>query len=70
MGRGPCTFKEADIARAARVAKKIGGEVVIDHERKLIRIIPAKSDAGNGTPAAEKNEWDEVLSDEKNAEIR
>jgi hypothetical protein len=59
MGKGPCTFKEADITRAVRAAKKVGAEVVLDHEHKLIGIIPVKaSDAGNGTTANEANEWD------------
>ena len=61
MGKGPCTFKEADITRAVRAAKKVGAEVILDYEHKLIRIILAKpSDAGNGTTATEGNDWDSI----------
>ena len=62
MGKGVCTFKEADVTRAFKAAKKAGVDVSveIDLERKRIRITPFKAGKVNGENA---NEWDEVFND-------
>ena len=59
MGKGACTFKEADVTRAFKAAKKAGVDVqvAIDLERKRMTITPVKSGGVNG-----KNEWDEVFN--------
>ena len=60
MGKGPCTFKEADVTRAFKAAKKAGIDVQIevDLERKRMMIKPVKADeTGNGTT---KNDWDAI----------
>jgi hypothetical protein len=62
MGKGPCTFKEADVSRALRAAKKAGVPVTIelDLERKRMIITPIRA----GEFANEiANPWDEVLND-------
>jgi hypothetical protein len=58
VGKGVCTFKEADVTRAFKAAKKAGVDVQveIDLERKRMRITPVKAGNVNGA-----NEWDEVL---------
>jgi hypothetical protein len=45
MGRGPCTFKEIDVMRALRAAKKAGVGVCIeiDLEQHVMRLIPVVS---------------------------
>jgi hypothetical protein len=62
MGKGACTFRETDVARAIRAAKKAGVDVrvEIDLERKRMTLTPVK--AGEAT-AKTTNEWDEVLPD-------
>jgi hypothetical protein len=58
LGKGTCTFKEADVTRAFKAARKAGVdvEVTIDLERKRLTITPVKAGGENGT-----NEWDEVF---------
>jgi hypothetical protein len=58
LGKGSCTFKEADLTRAFKAAKKAGvdAQIEIDLERKRMRIRPMKPGHVN-----EKNEWDEEL---------
>ncbi len=58
MGKGVCTFKEADITRALKAAKKAGVDVrvEIDLDRKRITITPVKPG-----DASDRNEWDEEL---------
>ena len=60
MGKGPCTFKEADLTRALKAAKKaeVDVKVEIDLERKRMTITPVKSGAVNS-----RNEWDDELFD-------
>lgn len=59
MGKGRCTFKEADVTRALRAVKKAGVEaqVELDLERKRMTITPVKLVESN----SKTNEWDEVL---------
>jgi hypothetical protein len=58
LGKGACTFKEADITRALKAAKKAGVDVrvEIDLERKRMRITPVKAGEAN-----DRNEWDDEL---------
>ncbi len=60
MGKGACTFKEADLTRAFKAAKKAGVDVQveIDLERKRMRIMPVKAGEVN-----DRNEWDDELFD-------
>jgi hypothetical protein len=58
MGKGACTFKETDVTRAIRAAKKAGVDVriEIDLERKRMTLTPVKVVEPNKTD--ESNEWD------------
>jgi hypothetical protein len=60
MGKGQCTFKEADITRAFKAARKAGVDVqvVVDLERKMMTLTPVKVDEVN---CSGSNPWDEVL---------
>jgi hypothetical protein len=63
MGKRPLSFKESDITRALRAAKKAGVDmqVTIDLERKTMTLTPVKiSDVSEL-----KNPWDEVLEHER-----
>jgi hypothetical protein len=44
MGKGPCAFKEADITRAYRAAKKAGVivEIKLSLDRKEMTLTPVK----------------------------
>jgi hypothetical protein len=68
MGKAACTFKEADVTRALRAAKKANVDVRIelDLERKKMTIMPVK--LGESSSKTE-NEWDEVLPNGETAEI-
>jgi hypothetical protein len=58
LGKGAYTFKQTDVTRALKAAKKAGVDVqvTIDLERKRLTITPIKAGGENGT-----NEWDEVF---------
>lgn len=65
MGRVSCTFKEADLTRAFKAAKKAGVDVQveIDLDRKRMRIIPVKVGAGHGDLTeitTDEGEWDSI----------
>jgi hypothetical protein len=68
MGRSPLTFKQSDLTRALRAAKKTGVvvQVTIDLERKTMTVTPVKPGEAS---AQTRNEWDEVLPDDKIAEV-
>jgi hypothetical protein len=53
LGKAACTFKEADVTRAFKAAKKAGVDVQveIDLERKRMKIAPVKAGDGNGGSA-------------------
>jgi hypothetical protein len=63
--RGPSKFKERDIVRALRAAKKAGIDARIDVAPDgALRIVPV-----NGDDAPSANQWDEHL-DQLQAQIR
>jgi hypothetical protein len=57
MGHGPCTFREADLARALKAAKKAGVRVRVEIEsgNKL-----AVTMLGEETPENKANEGNEL----------
>ena len=68
MGKGTCTFKESDVTRAFKAAKKAGVhvQVEIDLERKRMRITPVETGEAN-----DQNEWDmELFGGKDQAEVR
>jgi hypothetical protein len=63
LGKRACTFKEADVTRAFKAAKKAGVDVQveIDLERKRMRITPVKAcDRETGRAGTEGNDWDSI----------
>lgn len=61
MGRAACTFKESDVTRALRAAKKAGVNVQIKIERDgSMTLTPVKVVELSGTN--EINEWDEIYN--------
>jgi hypothetical protein len=69
MSRGPYPFKESDITRAIRAAKKAGIEhfiIEVDTAHRSLRIIPRDEVS---TPTGQ-NEWNEVLPNGEDSEIR
>ena len=57
MGHGPATFKETDLTRALRAARKAGAEVErveIDRDGRIVLVL---KNGDNIFP--ESNEWDE-----------
>jgi hypothetical protein len=67
VGKAACTFKETDLTRAFRAAKKAGVDVSveIDLRRNRMRITPLR--AGD---TSERNEWDEVLGGANQTQVR
>jgi hypothetical protein len=60
MSRGPHAFKESDITRALRAARKAGVQnpiIEVDTKHQRLRIIP-RDDV---SAATEQNEWDDML---------
>jgi hypothetical protein len=60
MGRGRSTFKEGDLTRALRAAKKAGANVArveVARDGKIVLVL--KKD-GEAPSESERNEWDEI----------
>jgi hypothetical protein len=60
MGHGRCTFKEVDLTRALRAAKKAGAHVAraeVSRDGKIVLVL--KKD-GEVSSISERNEWDEI----------
>ena len=58
MGHGRCTFKEVDLTRALRAARKAGAHVAraeIARDGKIVLVL----NKWRG-PVRERNEWDEI----------
>jgi hypothetical protein len=67
MGHGPCTFREADLTRALKAAKKAGVDVArceIDKTGKIVLVLG--KEGGN----IEANEWDQWYEQKTSAKIR
>jgi len=64
MGRRPCTFKEADVTRAVKAARKAGLEIAgvkVSREGDIIIVVGKPSEANDASQADPANPWDEVL---------
>ena len=60
MGHGRCTFREIDLTRALRAAKKAGADVAraeVSRDGKIVLVL--KND-GQARSISERNEWDEI----------
>jgi hypothetical protein len=70
MGHGPCTFKEIDLTRALRAAKKAGADVVraeVARDGKIVLVLNRDSDV---PPSSEHNEWDDEAHGADRIKIR
>jgi hypothetical protein len=59
MGHGPCTFKEADLIRAFKAAKKAEVDVARAEVTRDGKIVLVLNGDGKAKPNSERNEWDE-----------
>jgi hypothetical protein len=60
MGHGRCTFREVDLTRALRAARKAGAHVAraeITRDGKIVLVLNKDSEARS---RSERNEWDEI----------
>jgi hypothetical protein len=67
MGRGPSLFREADVVRAARAARKAGLDITrieID-DKGRISVVVGRPVEPNEDATKAPNEWDEVLDGDK-----
>ena len=60
MGRGRSTFKEGDLTRALRAAKKAGANVARAEVARDGKIVLVLKKDGEAPSASERNEWDEI----------
>ena len=60
MGRGPSTFKEGDLTRALRAAKKAGAHVARAEIARDGKIVLVLNKDGQVPSKSEGNEWDEI----------
>lgn len=58
MTRGPCKFKQQDVARALRAAKKAGVDVTISFPNGVMEIKTGKCE---NSPPDTTNPWDGIL---------
>lgn len=61
MGHGPCTFKEVDLIRALRAAKKAGVDVAraeVGRDGKIVLVLNTDVQASQNSA---RNEWDEAV---------
>ena len=60
MGHGRCTFKEVDLTRALRAAKKAGAHVARTEVARDGKIVLVLKKDGEASSRNERNEWDEI----------
>jgi hypothetical protein len=70
MGHGPCTFKEVDLTRALRAAKKAGVNVARAEVARDGKIVLVLNRDGEALPNSERNEWDDEANGAGQTEIR
>jgi hypothetical protein len=60
MGHGRCTFKEVDLTRALRAAKKAGAQVARAEVARDGKIVLVLEKDGEALSISEGNEWGDV----------
>ncbi len=60
MGHGRCTFREVDLTRALRAAKKAGADVARAEVARDGKIVSVLKNDGEARSISERNEWDEI----------
>ena len=68
MGRGKCKFRQSDVTRAAKAARKAGAEgIEIDPNTGKFRIILGGAATATANVEDDKrNPWDEVFTNAAN----
>jgi hypothetical protein len=64
MGKGLCTFKEADFTRAVKAARKAGLEIAgvrVSREGDIVILAGKPRETNDASQAETANPWDEVL---------
>ena len=69
MGHGPCTFKEVDLIRALKAAKKAGVDITRAEVARDGRIVLVLNRGGEPSKS-ESNEWDEAIDGTDQTKIR
>ncbi len=70
MGHGSCTFKEVDLIRALKAAKKAGVDVARAEVARDGKIVLVLNRDGEAQPNSERNEWDEEANGADQTKIR
>jgi len=70
MGHGSCTFKEVDLVRALKAAKKAGVDVVRAEVSRDGRIVLVLNRDAGAQPDSEFNEWDKEVDGADQVKIR
>lgn len=60
MGHGPSTFREVDLVRALKAAKKAGADVARAEVAKDGKIVLILTNDREKSPERGRNEWDEI----------
>jgi hypothetical protein len=60
MGHGRCTFREVDLTRALRAARKAGADVARAEIARDGKIVLVLNKDGHAPSRTESNEWDEI----------
>jgi hypothetical protein len=60
MGHGRCTFREVDLTRALRAARKAGAHVARAEIARDGKIVLVLNKDGEASSRSEGNEWDEI----------
>ena len=60
MGHGRCTFRDVDLTRALRAAKKAGADVARAEVTRDGKIVLVLKNDGQARSISERNEWDEI----------
>ncbi len=72
MGKAACTFKEADVTRAVKAARKAGLEIAgvkVSRDGDIVILAGGKlREASKAEP--ETNEWDELFDGKDTAPVR
>jgi hypothetical protein len=60
MGHGRCTFREVDLTRALRAARKAGAHVARAEIARDGKIVLVLNNDGQAPSRSESSEWDEI----------
>jgi hypothetical protein len=64
MGHGRCTFREVDLTRALRAAKKAGADIARAEVARDGKIVLVLRKDGEAPSMGERNEWDQISGED------